>query len=155
MPVLITNNSNSHPPEAWAVATAQLLFDVGADVASNRRIPALKLQTAIAEELVSHYIVVQQDEQMKLDNNADEHFETPHEVEPYLDRAVEAVKGLAVGTPWQSDFEAPEMTNKIRSVLADHFATAQHVQRQAHTHANPLLESGKKFMAKVHGLVGE
>ena len=153
MPVLITNNSNTHPPEAWAVATAQMIFDVGADVASNRRIPALKLQTAIAESLVAHYSAVQADEQAKIDADP-AHLHTPHETAQYLDQAVSGIQALAADTPWADNFVEPAMAARIRSVIGDHFATAQNVHRQAHAVANPDHPDSQGFMGRLHGWIG-
>ena len=47
------------------------------------------------------------------------------------------------------------MTAKIRAVVGDHFATAQHIHRQANAHAMPGHPAATSFMAKLHGWAQE
>jgi hypothetical protein len=151
MSVLVTNNANFHPPETWAVATAQQLFDVGAEVASSLRIPALQWQGKLAEYLVQHHTQVQADEQAQLDEDAAERYAAPHDVDRYLDDVVAGILTLAEGTPWQKMFEAPGIADQIRGVLGTHFATAQHIHRQAHARANLHIPEAPAFLKSIHG----
>lgn len=125
--VLITNHANTHPPESWAATTASMIIDADGNVPAERRIPALRLQAAIAEALISHHAAVQEHEQTNLDGG---HSSVP--VEDYLGEAIADIQKAAAGTPWEADFADPAMVDRIGSILGDHFATAQHIQGLAH-----------------------
>jgi hypothetical protein len=151
---LITNNSNTHPPEAWAIETAQAIFDVNDNVPAATRIPAMRLQIAIAEALTPHHARVQADEQAALDADAATQFSAPHDPSVYFDQAVTDIQAAAASTPWAAQFAAPDMVEQIKRVLGSHFATAQHIHRQAHARANPEHPEGQAFMAALSAAPG-
>jgi len=150
--ILITNNADTHPPESWALATAQSIIAViGPDVPDTRRIPAMKLQAAIAEMLTPLHAKVQDDEQAELERDPVGRLGAPHDPEPYLGDVVRGIQALAADTPWASEFSDPDMQNQIRHLVGSHFATAQHLQRVAHAMANPAQPAAKAFLARLHG----
>jgi hypothetical protein len=146
---LITDNSNTHPPEAWAIETAQAIFDVNDNVPASTRIPAMQLQIAIAQALTPHHATVQTDEQTALVADAATQFSEPHDPSGYFDQAVTDIQAAAAGTPWAAQFADPAMVAQIKRVLGSHFATAQHIQRQAYARANPEHPAGQAFMAQL------
>src|ERR1700722_8619556 len=100
--VLITNNSNRHSPEDWAMASARMIFYVNTDAESSTRVAALKLQLAMVEYLTKHHAQVQHDEQAKLASNAKARYDaTVHDRVENMDEIVDGIQKLAVGTPWE------------------------------------------------------
>lgn len=131
--VLITNNSDHHPPETWAATSAAMIFSVDNSIDGARRIEAMKLQAALAERLVEFHRRVQEEEQQKLDSNEDHHASPTHDVsDETLDGATNAVMEAANGSPWEESFKDEGMRNRIRDLLGNHFATSMQIHRQRH-----------------------
>lgn len=131
--VLITNNSNTHPPESWAATTASMIFAVDNEIDGVKRIEAMRLQTKLADLLVEHHRRVQEDEDRMLHERDDHHASELKVDEDHLNEVVNEVMEAAKGSPWEDRFHAdPEMRGKIRQLLGDHFATSKEVHRMAY-----------------------
>jgi hypothetical protein len=147
---LITNNAKTHPPESWAAATSGLIFNVGATVSWEKRIPAMLLQAKLAEALVSHHANIQTQEKASIATD-ETHLMAPHAVEETTAAAVIDLQTAATGTEWEASFKDPDMVAQITTVLHNHFATAQHIERHAWALDNPTSVTGQAFLAHLHG----
>lgn len=144
--ILITNGG-AHPPEKWAMMTAEQIFDIGSTVAGDRLIQAQKFQLSIAELLMPHHEKVQGDERGKLAADA-EHINSGHDVEKYLDQITKEIVALAKGSPWQAHFAKPEVQTATRQVIGNHLATSQHVERLWYADKNPDCAVSQAYKAR-------
>ena len=131
--ILITNGG-AHPPEKWAVATAEIIFPTDNVRDSNRLLQAKKLQFAIADALVPHHTDVQTAEKGKLATLGDAHLDTPHDPLEAAQKALADIVALAKGTPWELHFADAAVQAEIVQEIGNHFATAEHIERQWHCH---------------------
>jgi len=143
--VMITNDG-PHPPEKWAMTTAELIFDIGA-MAGDRLIDAQKFQLSIAEILMPHHEAVQTTERGKLSQSID-HLLSPHEVESHVDKIIRDIVALAKGTPWQAHFARPDVQEAARLMVANHVITSQQVERLWHADQNPDSEVSQAYRAR-------
>lgn len=144
--ILVTDNG-PHPPEKWAMTTAEMLVDIDpTNMDGPRLMQAQKLQLAVAEALVPHHTMVQSDEKSNIAANAD-HISTPHDVEQYLDRAVDDIVAASRDTLWAAHFAEPDVQSAIKQTLRSHFATAQHIERLWHADRNPSCEVAQQYKA--------
>lgn len=150
MTVLVTNNSNTHPPEAWAYATAKQIFDLDADYSGPHKLEGMKFQIMLAEALTLHHAHVQEVEQAALDSDICR-LCAPHDAENFVDEAISAVQAVAAGTPWAAQFVDPAMVEQIRMIVGSHFQTAQHIHRTAHAVATSHLAESQAFLAGMEG----
>lgn len=142
---LLITDGGSHPPEKWAVATAEAIFDINPAMAGDRLLAAKKLQVAIAEALMPHHGGVQEREKStpRLEHsNEDNIAESLSEAE----EAYAAIKAAASGTPWADHFDDPARAAAIKATIASHFMTAKDIERQYHARRNPS-DAGAAYMA--------
>ena len=133
--IMITNGG-SHPPEKWAMVTAERIFDIGGSVAGDRLIQAQKLQLAIAEVLMPHHEKIQSTERTKLDEDS-KHLLAPTDATDYLDDIMDDIVKVSKGTPWQDHFKRPEVQDAARRIIMADIATVQHVERMWHADHHP------------------
>lgn len=134
MQVLVTNGG-PHPPESWAIATAQHIAPIDEELQKTdgaRHLAALKLQAAIADALVPHHANVQAHEKSSLASLGDAHLSSELGASDCVDEAVVAVQQAAKGTPWEAHFQEPEVIAAIHHEIHVHFRTAQQIERQWH-----------------------
>lgn len=141
---ILVTNGGSHPPEKWAMTTAEQVFDIGSSVAGDRLIQAQKLQLAIAEALMPHYIKAQADERSTLAKDA-KNVLSPHDLDAYLDKAMKDVVSAAKGTMWESHFANPDVQTAAREVVGNNFITVMHVERLWHADHNPDCEFAQSY----------
>jgi hypothetical protein len=141
---ILVTNGGPHPPEKWAMTTAEMIFDIGSAVVGNRLIQAQKFQLVIAEILVPHHGKVQNNERSKLNEDV-ENILTPFNSEKYLDGIMKDIINAAKGTPWQEHFAQPEVQAAARAVIASHIVTAQHVERLWHADHHPDLPASQSY----------
>jgi hypothetical protein len=130
--VLITNNSNTHPPESWAATTASMIFAVDNEIDGVKRIEAMRLQTKLADLLVEHHRRVQEEEDRMLHERDDHHASELKVDEDHLNEVVNEVMEAAKGSPWEERFNEPGMRDNVRQLIGDHFATSKNVHRMAY-----------------------
>ena len=147
--ILVTNNG-THSPEKWAMTTAEMIFDIGSAIAGDHLIQAQKLQLAIAEALVPHHDSVQTTEKSRLTDDVS-HIHTPHSADEYLDDTIASILAAAKGTPWEAHFKRSEVQDAAREVIANHFMTAQHIERLWHADRNPDCAVSQAYKARFHG----
>lgn len=148
--IMITNGG-AHPPEKWAMVTAERIFDIGGTVAGDRLIQAQKLQLAIAEVLMPHHEKVQSTERIKLDEDR-QHILSPLNTEDYLDNIMNDIVKVSKGTPWQDHFTRPEVQVAARRVITNDIATVQHVERLWHADHHPDSAESKTYHEMFRGV---
>ena len=143
---IMTTNGGPHPPETWAMTTAEQIFDIGSGVGGDRLIQAQKMQLAIAEALMPHYTKAQESERAKLNEDA-QNILAPHDVDDTVEAVLKDVIKAATGTPWQGHFANPEVQRAAREVLTINFRSSQHVERLWHADNNPDCETSQSYKA--------
>lgn len=147
-PRIMVTNGDAHPPEQWAVVTAEQLMPMDGDIAEGRRIEAMKLQAAIAEALMPHHEEAQTAERSKLKEVGDDHLDTPHDTTPHVDGAIDAIQAAARGTPWEAHWQKPEVVAAAQSVLDSHFETAKQIER--HWYVSPEANAAERRVRHGH-----
>lgn len=150
MAKIMVSDNGPHSPEKWAIATAEIIVDIDSGIAGNRLIQAQKLQTAIAEALVPHHTTVQVDERSKLATDVS-HIHTPHSAKEYIDQVMKDIVGAAKGTPWENHFVNPQVQETIAEIAANHFMTAQHIERLWHADRNPSCADSQQYKTRFNG----
>lgn len=146
--VLVTNGG-PHPADKWAVATAEHIFPIDPSVVGDRFLAAKKLQLAIAVALEPHHEGVQEAERAKLAAAGDDHLQTPHDPLAAAEAALAEIQAAAAGTPWEAHFADAEVQRVVIQEVGNHFATAEHIERQWHCHRNPS-DAAKAWLAQHH-----
>ena len=141
--ILITNGG-PHPPEKWAMTTAERIFDIGSTVAGDRLIQAQKFQLAIAEVLLPHHNKVQIAERTKLDGNV-KNLLVPYDVTGFLDGIMKDITTVAKGTPWQDHFAKPAVMAAMREIVGGDIATSEHVERLWYADHHPDSAEAKSY----------
>ena len=144
---ILVTNGGAHPPEKWAMTTAEQLFDIGTGVAGDRLIQAQKFQLTIAEILMPHHEKVQTAERSKLAADAS-YLDAPFDGDNYADDVVKDVVNAAKNTPWQAHFSDSGVQAAARHVIVDHFHTSQHAERLWFADRHPDSEAAQIFKAK-------
>ncbi len=148
--IIITNNTTgNHPPEKWAVATAEEIFDTSSMVAGDRTILAQKFQLAIAEALAPHHTKLQDNEKTRLKDDVS-YIHSMHDASEYLDDVVKDITKAAKGTPWEAHFAKPDVQDAIKNVVYTHMASSMHVERLCHADKNPACAVSKSYKVKYN-----
>ena len=143
MRIMVTNGG-PHPPEKWALASAEDIFNIDPEMSGARLIEAQKLQVAIAEALVGHHCTVQDNEKSRLQENI-HYIHSPHDPSEYLDHVMNDVLAVLKGSPWQKHFAKKNVREAMREVIANHFMAAQHIERSWHADRNPQCEISQAY----------
>jgi hypothetical protein len=143
---ILVTNGGAHPPEKWAMTTAEQIFDIGTGVAGDRLIQAQKFQLTIAEILMPHHEKVQSTERSKLSDDSN-YILTALTGEAYADDVIKDIATAAKNTPWASHFASPEVQAAARDVIVEHFLTSQSAERQWFADRHPESEAVQTFKA--------
>jgi hypothetical protein len=134
---LLITNGGTHPPEKWALTTAEMIFPVAdSALVGDHLIAAQRFQLDLAEALVPHHAAVASMEKDKL-ASVDDHSATSYELAEHPADVVKHVSQLAKGTPWEAHFADPEVLKAVLDVVQDHFASSLHVERLFYADNHP------------------
>ena len=148
-PFLSTDNG-PHDPADWAFATASWVFDLSAtQLKGENLLKAQKLRLAIAESLMPHHSKVQTHEREKIATNVNR-MDSPLSVQNHVDAAMGHIIDISKGTPWEAHFANPAVQDAAKSILRNHFATVQHIERLWHADRNPKCEISQRYKACFH-----
>ena len=150
MTKILVTNGGAHPPEKWAMTTAESVFDIGTGVAGDRLIQAQKFQLTIAEILMPHHEKVQATERSKLTADPNCLMAPPDGVD-FADDVIKDIVTAAKNTPWQAHFANPAVQAAARDVIIDHFHTSQHAERLWFADRHPESEAAQAFKATFAG----
>lgn len=145
---ILATDFGPHPPEKWAMHTAEEIFDVSKTPAA-KTIAARAVQLKIAEALQAHYADVQQIEQNGLNANAAAHLDSSLSADPHMDAMVKAVFDATRGSEWEAHYQHPDVVAEVRKVIAHHVVTAQHTERLWHANRNPDLAESTAYRARM------
>jgi hypothetical protein len=146
---IMATDGGAHPPDVWAQVTAEQIAPVLPDMSGTQRKQALALQLKIADVLEPHHKRVQDDEKVKLTADT-AHIMAPPDPTAYLAKAVADVVAAAVGSPWEANFQKPELQDLIGREIGSHFATAQHIEKSWHADRNPMHPAAIEFRTQHH-----
>lgn len=107
---LITNNSNNHSAEDWAVATADHLVHVR-DGSINQA-AALRLEVAIVDVLTPYHALIK--------SKAD--------IETVTNASFDKVIAASVGTPFETLWSQEDVQKQIYDTLFSHFSTSAELE---------------------------
>lgn len=131
--ILKTDNSLTHTPEQWAMATASKLIEIDPKVVDERLVHAQKLQVAVMEALVAHHTKAMDAERAQLADKGDARLDDPVDPSPHVDEAMEALHALKEVHPlWAAHLADPVSREAVRNILHDHFHTVHRIERNAH-----------------------
>lgn len=149
----VITDGGPHPPELWAQLTAEILIPAR-NMAGNNYIEALKLQTAVMQALLPHHTNVQETERERLMASND-HILSDLSPEEFTGQAVTDIVAAAKGTPWEENFNDPDLQALIRQEVGTHFATAQHIERSWHADNNGHIPQVMAWREQTHPGSGE
>jgi hypothetical protein len=142
--ILISNNSDHHPPAAWADATAGLIGDLiqidenstSGEAVKARRIKE-KLIPDLADALTEHHHTVKR----HVDNKIAEHGldRLSHELEPeprHIEDALATVNAVLAKTPFAEHFQRSEVQDALRARLAADLRSVDDIARSWHADRN-------------------
>lgn len=147
--VLITNGG-PHSAEAWAAATADMIFPVEDVKEADRKVKALMVLAKIAAALAECHADVQSCEAGHLEARGSARLGEEHDVNDHVDQAIAKIQEAAAGSPWEDHFKQDDVIGAVRQVVGDHFATSQHVDRLYHCDANPECPVAQSYRAQFH-----
>ena len=124
---ILATNGGPHPPEKWAMHTAEEIFDATKITDAARTIEARAVQLKIAQALQPHYEAAQKVEQDKLALLADSHLAMEHDGAP--PEALDAAMAATKGSPWEAQYARPDVQADAMRTLQHHFITAQNIER--------------------------
>ena len=146
---ILVTNGGPHSADKWAEATASHIVDIADHIAGEKRGAAIKLQAAIIDLLTAHHTAVQVGERNSLQTVGHSRLQAPIEPADHLaiDQTVAEIVAAAQGTPWQVEFNTPEINDHLRALLKQHFSTSMHIERSWHADRNPTAPESVQFRA--------
>jgi hypothetical protein len=167
---LLITDHGAHPPETWAVASAQALLEwFKVDPYSPRgatlEIQKMRITASVADVLMAHHAVVQRIERAKLANgeharvvadlDAQEHTDIDKAVadvfqlvEPLLERSQLFAPGHVIDTK-EKLYEG--VKGVIRERIEVDIRTNMHIERSWHADRNQGNEFAQAFKTAFHG----
>jgi len=133
----LVTNGGPHTPETWAVATAEEVFVIAPNMDGDRFMQAKRLQMQIAETLVDFHRSAQQTERDELAANKDFRLALPLEDDIALakseaDEMIVAIQTALKGSPWEEQYNDPDVVQAAQTVIASHLMTLKDIERQYH-----------------------
>jgi hypothetical protein len=139
--VLITDYG-PHPPDLWALATADHLVHLDLNRATVKELQAAqRLENAVAEALLKHVKRLQEDERNDLIEKGDDAVRLSHDPGPYIDQAFKDIKDAAIALKFPEDREAENIARRFerhfsdgqveataKQVLREHFTSLMHIE---------------------------
>ncbi len=146
---VMRTNGGPHPADKWAEATASHIIEIADHVAGEKRGAGIKLQAAIIDILEADHAAVATGEHAKVHASHD-HLQTPLDASQHvgMDTTVRAIIAAAKGTPWETDFAAPEIAEHLKALLTSHYNTNADIQRQYHCDRHPDAPQAQAYKRK-------
>ena len=148
--ILITDDG-PHPPEAWAEVTANEIIRIGSQSPEALLREADAFKAKLIEILTVHHGRVQAGERGAIQEHG--HARLGHDIEPmqHVDEdPVQEIVNAAKGTSFAGHFAKEETQEYLQRLLANHFATAMHIERSYHADRNPRAKEVKAFRDMHH-----
>lgn len=152
---LLKTDNGPHPPDKWAIFTAEEIFDTSkltnGGAWGYRLIEAKRVQLAVASALESVHRRIAEAEKVALGADGGARIAQPHDGEAFVEEGLAAALTALKGTEWEAHFGAPDVQAGARKVLAHHFVTNQHVERLWHLDRNPGTPGAAAYRARHQG----
>lgn len=125
----LVTNGGPHSPETWAVATAEEVFVIGADIDGARLMQAKRLQMQIAETLVEHHRRIQAAERVA-PRVAIPYEEDAAQAKSQADAMIADIQTILKGSPWEEQYNKQDVMQAAQTVIASHLMTLKDIERQ-------------------------
>ncbi len=151
MAMFLVTNNGTHPPEKWAMLIAETIFDLSeTSMSGESLLKAQKMRVLIAECLVPHCTNTQNHEKDNL-VKAKEHALSPHEVDIYVNNAMNDIVAASKATPWENHFANVDVQHAAKFIIKQNFITIQHIERLWFADKNQGNVAAQTYKAKFHG----
>lgn len=151
IPRILITDGGPHVPEAWAAATADMIFTIDDKIAPARRVKAMKLQAQFAEILAGHHGIAQEQERTNLGNRGPDRMMEDIGAMHVMDGVLADLRAAVSASPFAEQFDAPGVWDQIAALIHDHFVSSQHVERLWHADRNPDCAVSQEYRARFHG----
>lgn len=143
MKPMITNGG-PHPADKWADVTADTIIDLivvkddsDTPEAAEARQVKRDLRPILFDILYGHHDGVQRSERgqlasIKKHEHACKHVAKPLELHDDCHSALEEVRAALNATPFAAHFAQPAVVDILRSIIGQHTADVQHIERRWH-----------------------
>ena len=148
-PVTLTSQGN-HPPADWGLGTAQVIFDVSV-LEPPRLLAAIELQRKVGQALAKYYHAVIQREIEHLTTYVDQ-CDATYDVSDLAKKATAEIQLIAEGSLWQELVHFAEWSSAAYDTIANHLASAAHVERLLFADVNPTNSSAVAYKARFNGI---
>jgi hypothetical protein len=128
MAQIMVTNGGAHPPDKWAMITAQRIFEIAPTLTGQRLVQAQNFQMIITKILIPHYNKIQINKRRSLADDA-KNILLPYDVVDHLDRIMTEIVMAAKTTLWANHFADASVQRAAREIIGGDIATEQHVER--------------------------
>lgn len=141
---LMITNGGSHPADKWAEVTTDAILDLievadssASDAAAEARAVKRGLRATLFDIFNGHHDGVQMRERnalasIKKHADASKHCEKPLEMHEDVPSALEEVNAAFKQTPFAAHFAQQHVQEVLRSIIGQHSANVQHIERRCH-----------------------
>lgn len=126
--ILVTDNG-SHPPEKWAMLSAEIIFPTDGIEDESRVLLARSTQLAIANALLPIYTTTQDGAWDALSADPGAALAEPINPTNPTEAALVAVLAAVAGTPWEDHFADQAVQGAVLSEIGSHVATVIRIER--------------------------
>lgn len=123
-PTVLVTDHGTHTASEWSKVTSQAIFQIDPSLDGERLRAAADLKIKIEAKLTNDYEVILND--IRATGCRGE----PVSTEAKAFAAASAIGATAVGTAWEQHIGSFDWHNSAVQVIANHFNTAQQVERQ-------------------------
>jgi hypothetical protein len=129
----MVTNGGTHPPEKWALETAEHLVSIGPDVDGPTLMAATRVKMNIANALVESYADIQTTEKSKLASDPDATHASPLGVpDDHLNVIVGKIKEQLANSPWSDMAQDEDAHTLIANHVHGHLMEQQAIERSWH-----------------------
>lgn len=139
-------NGGVHPPEKWAVVTANEIIQVATDATSQQAMDGRKLELRIIEILEKHHAKVQTHERGKIKEHKHQRLVQVLDPTEHVPAALEEIIQASAGTSFEAYFAGKK--DYLTLLLSQHFATNMHIERSQYADKIPDHPNSKAFKEK-------
>lgn len=125
---ILKTDNGTHPPEKWALHTADAVFDISSIADSERVILARRAHADIAAALHAVYVRVQNEEKAALQSGTHSELHVQADADEALAGLLDAVKG----TPWEEHYACENVQQAAMVEIVHHLATIRHIEHRQH-----------------------
>lgn len=136
MPIIVTDGG-AHPPDTWAMTTADQIFLAKPDLVGNRFLLFQKVKLDIAQAIVDHFDLCQKREKDHLRTpqgkarRANLTYEESHdEAGVEADEIIVAIQNITAPSPWNTHWQRPDVVAEARTIIMRNLMSVKDIERQ-------------------------